>query len=236
MKKHLTIILTMILSLSFMASNAQDEMKYLFSGAENNTSVSGFAAVFNEFSSFDKEFAFSMGGGAALLINQKIFIGGYGMGLTTRHLNDFSWFDSKLERNLDYYDLYTRFGHGGFWLGYIFKPQKAIHFGANVKLGWGSVSITDKKYPGTDYKWENYNIDNVFVITPQLDMNLNLLKWMRLNVGVGYRFVTGLNETYAYLPEGGSAPEDIIQKEYYDKNALNSITGNITLAFGWFNK
>ena len=49
-------------------------------------------------------------------------------------------------------------------------------------------------------------------------------------MGVGYRFVTGVNETYMYDdPEQG-----LVEKEYFDKNAFNSVTGNITLAFGWF--
>ncbi len=41
--------------------------------------------------------------------------------------------------------------------------------------------------------------DNVFVITPEVNLGLNLLKWMRLNVGVGYRVVTGVNETTSIM-------------------------------------
>jgi len=135
-----------------------------------------------------------------------------------------------LEENIKKYDLYTRFGHGGFWLGYIHNPNKAMNFGASTRLGWGSYSITDKRYPDEEYKWENYDIDNVFVVTPQLDFNMNLLKWMRLNVGLGYRWVTGVDKTYVYDdPEKG-----MVEKAYYDKNALNSVTGSVTLEFGWF--
>jgi len=235
MKKYLMISLTSIMSFCFLSATAQDEMQYLFSGPDNNVSVSGFAGIINEFSGFDGSFGFSLGGGAALLINQQFFFGGYGLGLTTQHFNSFARYDREEAKNKYSGDLYTRFGHGGFWLGYIHKSHKAIHFGASTKLGWGAVSLTDKIERSETYKWDNYDYDNVFVITPQIDMNMNLLTWMRLNVGLGYRFVTGLNKTYEYLPANDPLKKPV-QKEYFDKNALNSVTGTVTLAFGWFNK
>lgn len=227
MKKILLIAAGMIML--GLSSQAQ-EMQYLFQGKDGKSSVSGFAGIFNEFSGFDGEFAFSMGGGAALLIDQKFFLGGYGMGVTTRHLRDFTWYDKYLEKNVSYYDLYTRFGHGGFWLGYIHQPRKAVNFGVNAKLGWGAITLTDKLYKDYDDNWYNYMSDNVFVINPEIDVNLNLLKWMRASFGFGYRWVTGVDEKYAYK-DPNLGPEE---KRYFKEDAFNSFTGNITLAFGWF--
>lgn len=232
MKKYILIAFSLIMTISAGNLLAQDqEMKYLFQGKDKDVSISGFAGIFNEFSGFDGDFAFSMGGGAALLIDQRFYIGGYGLGLTTRHLKSYDRYNYDGTELDNLVDVYTRFGHGGFWLGYIHNPKKAINFGGNLKLGWGSYSLTDKKYPGEDYKWENYAIDNVFVITPQADLNMNLLKWMRLSVGVGYRIVTGVDKTYYTMDENNN----LVEKPYMEKNALNSVTGNITLAFGWFN-
>ncbi len=230
MKKLFIITLGLFLSMTTIHTMAQ-EMQYLFQGEDKDISLSGFAGVMNEFSEFDGDFAFSMGGGAALLIDQRFYIGGYGMGLTTRHLRSFETYEPELAETEHLKDVYTRFGHGGIWLGFILNPQKAVNFGANVKLGWGSYSITDKKYPGEEYKWENYAIDNVFVFSPEIDVNLNLLKWMRLSIGVGYRLVSGVNETYLALDQGA-----IYERQYFDSDALNSLTGNLSLSFGWFNK
>lgn len=231
MKKLLTITLTLVLSLSLSQTRAQEEMQYLLGGTDSNVPISGFAGVLSEFSSFDKDFGFSMGGGAAMLFNQKIFIGGYGLGLTTQHLRTFTDHIDITVRTEAYY---TRFGHGGFWFGYIHNPHKAIHFSVNAKLGWGAVSLSDETYhKDPSQRWDLYMQDNVFVITPQVDVNMNLLKWLRVNVGVGYRLVTGVDKTYYYMPEGATSP---VEKEYFDKNAFNSVTGNITLAFGWFGK
>jgi hypothetical protein len=231
MKKYAVITMAILLVISQLHSQEQEEMKYLFSGSNSNISVSGFAGVFNEFSAFDNDFAFSMGGGAALLLNQKFYFGAYGMGLTTRHIRSYDVYNYDDEENKLTEDLYTRFGHGGLWLGYIHKPKNAIHWGVNVKTGWGSISLNDLRYPGSDYKWENYDIDNVFVFIPEVNLGMNILKWMRVNVGAGYRLVTGVNQTYTYLENG-----TLTEKNYFDKDALNSFTGNVTLAFGWFNK
>ena len=224
MKKNFAIVLTLILGLSFSATQAQEDMKYLFQSKDGDVPISGFAAVINEFSSFNKDFGFSLGGGAALLIDQRFFIGAYGLGLTTRHER---YYASYKDGNLKELYPITRFGHGGFWLGYIHKPKNAVHFGVNTKLGWGAVTLTDKVTKYEDFTRENYNLDNVFVITPEITLGLNLLKWMRADIGLGYRFVTGVDDTYN---------EESVKLDYYSKDAFNSVTGSVTLAFGWFGK
>jgi len=230
MKKLMTIALTLMLSLSISESMAQEEMKYLFGGGDKKVSVSGFGAVINEFSAVDGDFAFLMGGGGAVLINQRYFFGGYGMGLTTGLQKNYHRYDYNLERNVYSPDLHTRFGHGGFWLGYIHNPYKAIHWGANMKIGWGAVTLSDLRYSSSDYQWNSYASDNVFVVTPHVDMGVNLLKWMRINVGVGYRLVTGVDKTYYQMGDDGNLHE----MEYFDSNAFSNFEGSITLAFGGF--
>lgn len=234
MKKHILLIASLFFILPM--ANAQD-MQYLFQGKDKKVSVSGFAGVINEFSGFDGDFAFSMGGGAAMLIDQRFFLGAYGQGVTTRHLRSFTRMETDDfgdEMNVDHKDVYTRFGQGGFWLGYIHNPQKAINFGVNARLGWGAISMTDKTYKEYyDESWNTLMYDNVFVITPEVNLNLNLLKWMRVNFGLGYRVVVDVDQTYTYLPDNDPNAEPV-EKAYFDKNAFNSVTGNITLAFGWF--
>lgn len=234
MKKIFAIVLTIVLTMTFATMQAQEEMQFLFQGEDGDVNVSGFAGVINEFSEVDGDFGFSMGGGAALLIDQRFFLGAYGMGLTTRHIKNYPI------NEVNYYneDLHTRFGHGGFWLGYIHKPQNAINWGANMKIGWGAVTLSTQEYyvNGPNYSdngWDRYDIDNVFVFTPEANLNLNLLKWMRVNIGLGYRLVTGLNNTYPELVKNNNTTT-VVQKPLFDDNAFNSVTGSITLAFGWF--
>ena len=90
------------------------------------------------------------------------------------------------------------FGHGGFWLGYIHHSQAPIHAGISTKLGWGSIDLnsTNKKY----FDQREYR-DNVFVAIPQIEAEFNFFKWMKLNVGVGYRFVAGIDKNYYWSDE-----------------------------------
>ncbi len=62
------------------------ETQYLFQN--DNVSISGFGGFTTEFSTIQNEFAVLTGGGGAAIINQKFFFGGYGQGLSTRHINN----------------------------------------------------------------------------------------------------------------------------------------------------
>ncbi len=116
----------------------------------------------------------------------------------------------------------TSFGYGGFWLGYIHQSQKPIHFGASTRLGWGSIYY-DQYYSDFDYNFQTDKalLDNVFVIVPQIEAEFNFFKWMKMNVGIGYRVVTGIDKKY-----GGEL--------LFDKKDFNKPEGTITLMFGYF--
>ena len=227
--KKINIILT---GLALICSGYQlsgQEMQYLFQGKDGKLRVSGFGSPIVEFSSVMDEFAVSVGGGGAVIINQAFYIGGYGEGLSTDHRMTLERYSPGQQKNEIYYSRRINFGHGGFWLGYVHKSFKAVHFGGSAKIGWGEVSLYDPDQ--YDYYDEPLAGDNCFVFIPQLEAELNIAKWFKVNLGVGYRLVSGLTRTYLYLPEGATEP---IEKQYYDNKDFNSFTGTITFMFGWF--
>lgn len=171
-----------------------DEPRYLLTGRDGKVHVSGFGAPIVGFSSVEGNFAVYNGGGGAVLLNQTFYAGVYGMGLSTEHSRDEFTLLNSQNQKITYTDLHTNFGHGGFWLGYIHKPERAVHFAASTKLGWGSIALTEQEY-GVD-KYDNVVTDNVFVVNPQLEVEMNLLRWFKMNIGAGYQFVTGVDKTY----------------------------------------
>ncbi len=210
------IILFVLSSVTLFAQEEEEkEMKYIFSG-KGKTKVSGFIAPIMGFSAIGNEFAFFMGGGGAVLLNQTFYIGAFGEGLTTRHY-------PKNEDNLFYPDdAKISFGYGGFWLGYIHKSQNPIHFGASTRLGWGSIYYDqDYNKPNDNFPVDKDYLDNVFVFVPQIEAEFNFFKWMKINVGVGYRVVAGINKEYA-------------GQLIFDKKDFNKPQGTITLLFGYF--
>jgi hypothetical protein len=116
-----------------------------------------------------------------------------------------------------------RFGYGGFWLGYLHKSNKPVHFNFTTRLGWGSIYF--------DQNWRNRNefnyepnpdfIDNVFVFIPQLEVEFNFFKWMKINVGAGYRVVAGVDKTY-------------FGEKLFEQKDFNKPQASITLCFGYF--
>lgn len=223
------LILISISGLSTSTFSQEKQHKYLFSGDGTNVDVSGFAAIFTQFSSINKEFAVSNGGGGVILLNQIFFIGGYGQGLSTKHKY------GKLVEKTDNADnetidnLNIRMGHGGFWFGFIPLSHSVFHITTSAKLGFGSVKLVPDNYHHD--KSDSWVTDPIFVIIPEVGGEVNVTKWFRINLTVGYRIVTGLNKKYPFNV-ADTGPE--IWKKYFDQSDFNSVTGSINLIFGWF--
>ncbi len=214
--KIFILIVVMIFTLS--AGNAQEsEMKYIF-GGQNKTTVSGFLAPIMEYSALGNEFAFFMGGGGAILLNQSFFFGGYGEGLTTSFYQTLDYGKNNLgtitvEEQIE-------FGHGGLWTGYIYKPKAPIHGGVSSRIGWGSIQPRNDEFKPIDpseYK------EHVFVFIPQLEVEFNFFKWMKVNVGAGYRFVAGIDKEYT-----------VNNELVYDKKDFSKPQATMSIIFGFF--
>jgi hypothetical protein len=233
-KKFLPLLIILMLGFGLQTSG-QDDMQFLFQKKDAKVKVSGFAGPFVEFTTIDNDFAVCAGGGGALLLNQIFWFGGYGEGLATVHQRRYEKWNDISGENETIYDQKLFFGHGGFWLGYIFFPKKPVHFNVNTKIGWGSVGYSDY-YGHYDYEYDSpYRTykDNVFVFIPQVEAELNLLKWMRVNFGVGYRVVSGVNSSYLKEEVPGEGP--IAVKPFENKD-WSGVTGSVTFAFGWFDQ
>ena len=216
MKKtlHLIIILSLITGMSKI--HAQDEEETIQTLLSDEIVFSGFGSPFVEFSSVNDQFAVILGGGGGLMVNQSVFIGGYFEGLMTNHYRE------DLHTIVDTEKPKISFEHGGIWLGYVYKHQKAVHGGLSMKLGWGEIDLKDSENgnPDSDYDYR----DRIFNIQPQVEIEFNMTRWFKINVGAGYRFVTSIDATY------GNSPGD--QVDFYDKNDFNSPVGTISLIFG----
>jgi hypothetical protein len=103
------------------------------------------------------------GGRGGWIINHTFVIGGGGYSLLT---------DIPIEGN----DL--RLNYGGFEVEYIYRSDAVVHFTVHVGLGGGNVT----------YKNTN-DSDKFFYIEPTLNGEVNILKWFRINAGIGYLWV-----------------------------------------------
>lgn len=234
MKKHiifttalvLFIVLAQVKSLVAQSSETP-EFKTLFD-TNKPVKISGLGGPIVEFSSVgNNELGVSVGGGGAVLVNN-LFFGGYGIGLATYHYSDLKTFDPVSGIWKDHSSERINFGHGGFWLGGLINPADAVHFAVSTRVGWGSLSLYDEQYMGQHY---NYFTDNVFVLNPQVEVEMNMARWLKINVGVGYRLVTGANKTYDYYNDNGNFVET---RKYFNSKDYCSPEASISFIFGWF--
>jgi len=165
----------------------------------NARAVGGFGAPIVEIGLNDDVYT-SIGAGGGLIING-FFIGGYGMAAVD--------FDEIVDNDETFDNL--EFGHGGLWMGFNLWPYKVLHFYGSGRLGWGAIDIQ------LDNGVEFEDLDQIFVLTPEAGLELNLTRWLRLAGTVGYRFVDGVDETRGYREDD-----------------FEGLTAGITLRIGGF--
>jgi hypothetical protein len=174
--------------------------KVLISG--DGGSISGFGGIIVEFSSIDGDAAIMNGAGGAALFNHSFILGGYGASLTNK-----IYPDAVVPRRE------TTFAQGGVLVGYAFESYRLVHFGVSSRLGWGVIRISPENSLASSVAPVS---DNVLAFTPQAEVEVNLSYWFRINAGMGYRIVSGIDNSF------------------YEKNAFNSPALTLGFMFGWF--
>jgi len=174
--------------------------------------LSGFLSSDSEFSEIGNDFAVGTGVSIGLIFNRSLYFGFYGMGVVydlpnldvTVDIDDVEELDS-----LNNFDI-KALGHGGLLIGGVFQPSKIVHAGASIKLGYGDLAMFN-------YSNDLVTNDFTFIISPQIEAEINVARWFKIKVAGGYRFATDLRNDL-----------------FYDKNYINSPTGSISFLFGWF--
>lgn len=197
--KNLHFIFVALLYIISQTGLQAQEKEYLVDGSKK-LQVSGFISLIQEFSSYESDFAFSSGGSFGVLFNQNFYVGAYGLGMIKPGID---------LRNDNFDEFNASFGHGGLMVGGIINTEKAIHFDVNTKIGLGGYS-----YEGDLNYIDEY--DAVFVVSPEVGVELNITKFLKVKAGVGYRYVTGFKANHV------------------NDNILNSTTGSIGILLGWF--
>ena len=131
----------------------------------------GFGAPVVKFTELGNEFAVFVGGRGGWIINHTFVLGVGGYGLA----NDID-FGTGLARAVE-------LGYGGLELEYINNSANLVHFTVFLLVGGGGLS-------GTAVAEES-----VFVLEPAVNGEVNVTRYFRLHAGVGYRWVTGVDQT-----------------------------------------
>ena len=189
------LILFCMMFLCMIEISAQDEeIQTLF--GDRPLKITGFGGPFMNFTMLNKEFAYMMGGGGGIIIND-FMIGGYGIGLANTLLYENT--DEEIS-----------FGHGGFWIGYHLVPNRIVHSVIQVQLGWGGLNSKDRSGVLID------NLDKVFIITPIIEAEMNITRFLRIGIGGSYRIAA------------------FVDNNFLSTNDLSGPGVNLAFKFGWF--
>ncbi|NND08911.1 MAG: hypothetical protein HKN87_21275 [Saprospiraceae bacterium] len=170
--------------------------------------IGGFGGPLMEFGDVKGELSTSVGGGGGVIIDN-FFIGAYGLGSVR-----------NLRYNINNEDFKMDLAHGGLWMGYAPQTFKLIHPYTSLRLGWGFAEIRNDPFQAGDPFYSSHSSgDAVFVLTPEVGVELNLTRFFRIAGSVGYRWVN-----------------DVDQLEDFGNKDFRSVTGQLTLRFGWFGR
>jgi hypothetical protein len=148
------------------------------------------------------------------------------MGMATEHDVENLKIMQTNGSSISYSKLRTNFGHGGLWLGYIHHRKDAIHWGISAKIGGGAINLMDPDFD--DSMRHGIGIDGVFVFIPQLEVEMNIARWFKINIGAGYQMVSGVDKTYTNINN------QVVN--YYNSSDYNSPQASISFLFGGFGR
>ena len=214
MKKLSILLIAIMMGISLYAqeeNKPQQEYKSLFGGTE--ITHGGYGGLSINYSRIDGEDAVLVGARGAWIINHGIAIGiaGYGFANELKYKRTFKGYSGK-------YILAG--GYGGLLIEPIIGAFKPVHISIPILIGAGGVTYMDEYWDIYDdpfyYKPYYEYSDAFFVFEPGVEIELNMVKFMRLAFGGYYRFTFGIDL------EGSKS------------NMMNGFSTGITLKFGKF--
>jgi hypothetical protein len=216
MKNREIIIATCFISIWIVAIQlptlAQDnnrQMSTLFGGKNGNIHHGGWGGLYFGYTQVSDKDTYLMGARGGWLINHRFTIGLAGCGF----ISDRDYYEIVPDKTVS-----LAGGYGGLFLEAVIFPFSPVHITIPLTIGAGGVAYTSNNWRGGDYSYENYTYDSdaYFLLEPGLEIELNLIKFMRFAVGGSYRYTSDVNMI-------NSSPQ-----------MLQGFNGHFTLKFGSF--
>lgn len=202
-------------STNYAAKN-DGEIRTLFKGLDKSVKVGFYGSPDFSWTQFDNRNVYMMGLSGGVILNHTFSIGLAGKGIVNSH-------DLWYNNIQDSVGAYLYGGYGGLKLEYKLFPESPVHLSFPLLIGAGGLVYSNFTYQDfeendEDFEHSDYNIDSdgFFVIEPGVMLEINLIKFMRLNAGVSYRYASQINLMNT------------------SNGLLNNFNVNVALVFGKF--
>lgn len=230
MKTRLFTILLMVFIFGASAvSTAQDdeEMKLLFKPKQGKSSNGGYGAFQFGWTQINGQSAITVGGRGAWVANHYFALGIAGNGFFSDSYDLPNGTDNT-------YSLYG--GYGGVFIEPIVSSMSTVHVSFPIIFGGGGVvsssyDLYNISFPIDSYYYNNYyqDVSPYFIFQPGVEMEINIVKFFRLALGVSYKLTSGVNLHYKYFDDDNQA-----QTINIDKKAIDGLVATLTFKFGKF--
>ena len=189
MKRKTVFFIALFLTITGIQAIAQKDssgVQTLFNTGKHSSG--GFGAITNKFTTIRGQYANLTGIYGGWYVNHSFMIGVGSVALTNNIPVPIQYSTDPL-RNLSY-----EYGQVGLVTEYVLNSNKTFHVAFNLFTGAGFTVQYDR------YGWDDYNPnwnDVVkdenwfFVLEPGVQLEVNLLKWMRFCPGISYRATFG---------------------------------------------
>ena len=177
MYKNILVGLLVLLTTAFVF--AADEETLIKGDVEHG----GYGGPLVKFGQIHGDLGVAAGGKGGWIINHTFSIGGAGYGFSN---------DIIVGKDANGKNLYLHAGYGGFLVEYISNSDDLIHTTYSLLIGAGGANVSLNRM-GDIPDPEDKSADAFFVVEPEVNLDVNITKWMRGSVGAGYRFVSGVN-------------------------------------------
>jgi hypothetical protein len=229
MKKILLVLILIIsqavpvLSQDEPASNTSGsndgEIKTIFKKSGHPVKVGYFISPEAAYTQFDTKNVFLGGLSFGVILDHFFSVGLAGYGIVN---SGNLWYDFTEPQPLDApTGAYLYGGYGGVKFEFRILPSSPIHVNFPILIGGGGLVYNTWTYHNSNYDYNNYNgttidSDAFFMVEPGAMVELNLVKFLRLDAGVSYRYTPDL---------------DLIQTS---SGLINNFNANLSLKFGKF--
>jgi len=176
---------------------SKDQMQTLFG---YDSKITGYGALDTRFSLVNGKESVIIGGHGGVIFNSYFYLGLGAYGLVTTQNIATDPFGASLDMQM---------GYTGLMLAMNVMPKKVVHFSIPLFVGVGNI-VMEK---------ENARLENspFIIIEPGLQLEVNLVRFMKIGLGGSYRMV-----------RGSSLNNDITDA------SLSDWSGNFSLIFGKF--
>ena len=173
-----------VIMLFVFAVNLAAQEQTLFN---DDYKTSGFGGPVVKFTNINDQFAVLIGGRGGWILNHSLLLGGGLYGVANEV--DAPEGALPLEGPLD-----IEFGYGGFELEYIIHPKSLVHYSVYTLIGAGATNYVKKFNSFFESNEQAGETDFLFVLQPAVNAELNVTTWFRLNAGISYLLVVGVDQ------------------------------------------